>query len=235
MYSDPGAGVKRDNLTRTRTYPDITNLGSFIDHTATYDIAGNVITAQLDCCQQKSFVYSSSYFHAYVTQVTTGSGPTLTTSATYDLNTGLTGVVTDENAQQTSFFYNVDSLRPEHVDYADGGRVTFNYNEALLPNASGGHYYSCITRRLDATRSVASYNFYDGRGEVAQTFDNWTSANGWSTQDIQYDVMGRAYRAGNPHYSSGYSQSNPINPTSFWTTRTFDNLGRVKLVTAFRK
>jgi YD repeat-containing protein len=230
MYADPGTTV-RGNLTRTRSYPDITNLANTIDHTATYDIAGNLITAQLDCCQQKSFVYSSNYFHAYVTSVTSGSGPTLTTSASYDLNTGLTGVVTDKNSQQTSFFYNVDSLRPEHVDYADGGRVTYNYNDALSSNASGGHYYSFITTRLDATRSVQSYYFYDGRGAVTQTFDNWTSTNNWSTQDIEYDVMGRAFRAGNPYYSSGYSPSNPINPTGFWTTRTFDNLGRIKLVT----
>ncbi len=90
---------------------------------------------------------------------------------------------------------------------------------------------SCITARLDATRSVQSYSFYDGRGEVTQTFDNWTSLNAWSTQDIEYDVMGRAFRAGNPHYSSGYSPTNPINPTGFWATRTFDNLGRVKMVT----
>jgi YD repeat-containing protein len=230
MYTDPGTTV-RGNVTRTRTYPDITNLANIIDHTATYDIAGNLITAQLDCCQQKSFIYSSSYFYAYVTSVTSGSSPTLTTSATYDLNTGLTGVVTDENSQQTSFFYYVDSLRPEHVDYADGGRTSYSYNDALAPNASGEHYYSCVTTRLDATRSVQSYGFYDGRGAVAQTFDNWTSANGWSTQDVEYDVMGRAFRAGNPYYSSGYSPSNPINPTGFWTTRTFDNLGRVKVVT----
>ncbi|MGH9905040.1 MAG: hypothetical protein ACRD8U_05570, partial [Pyrinomonadaceae bacterium] len=129
MHADPGASV-RGNLTRTRTYPEIANLSNFIDHTSTYDIAGNVITAQLDCCQQRTFTYSSNYFHAYVTAVTTGSGPTLTTSATYDLNTGLTGVVTDENAQQTSFSYFVDSLRPEHVDFADGGRVTYTYNDA---------------------------------------------------------------------------------------------------------
>jgi len=230
MYTDPGTTV-RGNLTRTRTYPDVTNLANFIDHTATYDIAGNTLTAQLDCCQQKSFTYSSAYFYAYVTSITSGSGPTLPTSATYDLNTGLAGVVTDENSQQTSFFYNADSLRPEHVDYADGGRVSYTYNDALSSNASGGHYYSCTTTRLDATHSVQSYSFYDGRGAVAQTFDNWTSLNGWSTQDVEYDVMGRAYRAGNPYYSSGYSPGNPINPTGFWTTRTFDNLGRVKIVT----
>jgi YD repeat-containing protein len=203
-----------------------------IDHTATYDIAGNAITAQLDCCQQKSFVYSSAYFYGYVTSVTSGSGPTLTTSTTYDLNTGLPGTVTDENSQQTSLFYNADSLRLEHVDFADGGRTSYTYNDALTSNASGLHYYFCSNTRLDATNSVQSYSFLDGRGAVTQTFDNWTSANGWSTQDIDYDVMGRAFRAGNPYYSSGYNPSNPINPTGFWTTRTFDNLGRVKILTS---
>ncbi len=229
MYIDPGTTV-RGNLTRTRTYPDTANVASFIDHTTTFDIAGNPITVQLDCCQQKSFTYSSQYFHAYPTQVVTGSGPTLTTSATYDLNTGLPGVVTDENNQQTNFFYFVDSLRPEHVDYADGGRTTYSYNEALTPNLSGLHYYSCVTTRLDSTRSTQSYNFYDGRGAVTHAFDNWTSANNWSTQEVQYDVMGRALKASNPYYSTGYTVENPVNPTGFWTEREYDNLGRVKKV-----
>jgi RHS repeat-associated protein len=230
MYEDPG-NPARGNVTRRRTYPDITNLANYIDHTATYDIAGNTLTAQLDCCQQKSFVYSSAYFYGYLTSVTSGSGPTLTTSATYDLNTGLVGTATDENSQQTSFYYNVDSLRPEHVDYADGGRTSFTYNDALSANASGMHYYSCIDTRLDATNSVQNYSFYDGRGAVTQTFAGWTSVNGWSTQDIEYDVMGRALRVGNPYYSGGYSPSNQINPTQFWTTRTYDNLGRVTILT----
>src|SRR5262249_5518597 len=56
-----------------------------------------------------------------------------------------------------------------------------------------------------------------------------TSANGYVTQDVQYDSMGRAFRTSNPYYASLPSSS--INPDGYWTTSTFDHLGRVTQVT----
>src|SRR3989442_7831490 len=194
---------------------------------------GNVTLATLDCCQQESFTYSSGYYYAYPTSVTSGAGPTLTSSATYDSNTGLVTSTTDENGKVTANYFAVDSLRLSYVLRPDGSTTHFYYADGLTENSltNGLHYFINTSTQLDATRFVDSYRFFDGRGAVTQTFDNWTNANGWSTQDIEYDVMGRAYRAGNPYYSSGYSPSNPINPTGFWITRTFDNLERVKIVT----
>ncbi|MEK6280518.1 MAG: RHS repeat-associated core domain-containing protein [Acidobacteriota bacterium] len=225
MYLDPGTNV-RANLTRTRSYPDVSNLNTSIDHTATYDVAGNVLTAQVACCQQKSFSYPSSYHHAYPTSVTEGSGPTLTSGAAYDFNTGLGANSTDENGQVTSFFYHASSLRPEHTDSADGGAVYHEYGDALLNDAAGRqHFFVKTSARLDAFRIVDSYRYLDGRGAVTQSFAGHTAANGWSTQDIEYDAMGRAIRTSNPYYSAGYGQS-AINPTNLWSISTVDNLGR---------
>ena len=41
-------------------------------------------------------------------------------------------------------------------------------------------------------------------------------------------MMGRAYRTSNPYYASGNSAA--INSDGFWTTSTFDPLGRVTQV-----
>jgi hypothetical protein len=101
---DPGTD-KRGNVTSVTKYADAANGGGAITNLATYDIAGNVITAQVDCCQQKSFSYSNSYFYAFPTSITSGAGPTLTTSVSYDFNTGLVGSTTDENGQITDSFY----------------------------------------------------------------------------------------------------------------------------------
>lgn len=221
---------KRGNVTSVTTYTDAASGGGSITHTTTYDIAGNAITAQVDCCQQKTFGYSNSYFYAYPTSVTSGGGPTLTAGVSYDFNTGLAATTTDENTQPTSAYYNGDSLRPEHVDFPDGGTVSYHYNDNLLTDAAGRqHFYAFTSTKLDSSGIVDSYRFFDGRGAVTQTFDNFTSVNGWSTQDIEYDVMGRAYRTGNPYYSAGYGAVG-INPAGLWTTRTFDNLGRVTRV-----
>ncbi len=224
----------RGNVTSVTTYPDATNTANSITHSTTYDIAGNVMTAQVDCCQQKSFTYSNSaglHDYAYPTSVTSGGGSTaLTSSASYDSNTGMVATATDENSQVTTNFYNSDSLRIDHVTPPDGGATYVNYSEALALDGSGSSHYSVQTStRLDSARSIVSQRYFDGRGAVARTMANQTSANGWSTQDVEYDVMGRAYRASNPYYASGPSAS--INPDGYWTTSTFDHLGRVTVVT----
>src|SRR2546430_4795754 len=82
---------------------------------------------------------------------------------------------------------------------------------------------------LTTPRFMSHYQYFDGRGAPTQTYDNYSSANGWSTQDIEYDSMGRAYRTSDPYYSSGYN-GNGINTSGPWTTQTFDNLGRVRRV-----
>jgi RHS repeat-associated protein len=233
----------RGNVTSVTTYPDATSSTGAITHATTYDIAGNVMTAQVDCCTLKSFTYSGAgsggnHDYAYPISFTSGnpSGLYFTTSASYDYNTGLIASTTDENSQTTNFYYNSDSLRLEHAAYPDGGATYLIYSDGLTADGNGKyHFYVETSAKLDAngsggaTRYVNSYSFMDGRGAVARTFSNYTSANGWSTRDVEYDSMGRAYRASNPYYSSGYSTS--INPDGFWTTSTFDHLGRVTQVT----
>ncbi len=193
MYTNPQTSARGDVTTVTQ-YADASNPNgpaSPVSHSTNYDSMGNVTLATVDCCQQKSFTYSSGYYYAYPTSVTSGAGPTLTSSATYDFNNGLVTSTTDENNQVTANYFNVDSLRLAYVQRPDGSTTHFYYSDGLTGNATtnGLHYFINTATQLDSTRVVDSYRFYDGRGEVTQTFDNWTSANGWSTQDIEYDVM----------------------------------------------
>jgi RHS repeat-associated protein len=231
----------RGNVTSVTTYPDANSTSGTITHSTTYDIAGNVMTAQVDCCQLKSITYSGggtngNHDYAYPISVTSGnpSGLNLTTSATYDYNTGLMATSTDENGQVTTGYYLSDSLRAEHVTYPDGGAAYVNYSDGLSADANGRyHSYLETSTKLDgsggSTRYVTSRRYFDGRGAVARTMSNYTSANGWSTQDIEYDAMGRAFRASNPYFAANDSAA--INAAGFWTTSTFDHLGRVTQVT----
>ena len=229
----------RGNVTSVITYPDASSTSNTITHSTTYDIAGNVMTAQVDCCRLKTFSYTdnpNTHTYAYPTSVSSGDpgGLHLSSSVTYDFNTGVVGTATDENSQVTTNYYNSDSLRVDHIVSPNGGAAYLTYSDALETDANGKyHYYVQTQTKLDApggtARYITSRRYFDGRDRVARAFDNYTAADGYSTQDIEYDVMGRAYRASNPYFAGGYSGT--INPSGFWTSSTFDHLGRVTHIT----
>ena len=69
----------RGNVTSVTTYPDVTSTSGAITHSTTYDIAGNAMTTQVDCCQVKSFTYSGAgtggnHDYANPISVTSGGG-----------------------------------------------------------------------------------------------------------------------------------------------------------------
>ena len=226
----------RGNVTSVTTYADAANASGSITHATAYDIAGNVMTAQVDCCQTKSFTYSGAgsgqpHDYANVVSVTSGNpgGTHVTSDATYDYNTGLVGTMTDENDQVTTNYYNSDSLRLDRVEYPGGGIASLVYSDGL----DSSHFNVKTRVKLDgsggSTRYIDSYRYFDGRGAMTRALGNYTSTNGYITQDVEYDTMGRAYRTSNPYYASSGSSS--INPDGYWSIRAFDHLGRVYQVT----
>ena len=225
----------RGNVTSVTTYPDATTTSSAITHATTYDIAGNVMTAQVDCCQLNSFTYSSANDdYAYPVSTTKGdpNGLHLTNSIDYDMNTGLVASATDANTQHTYFSYNADSLRLDEIDSPDGGQLSYDYVNKLEADSAGRYHFGVVSStKLDSSRYVDSKSYFDGRGALTQTFDSYTSGDGWSITDIEYDSMGRAYRGSNPYYCTSSYGSCSINPSGVWTTSTFDVLGRVTQVT----
>jgi RHS repeat-associated protein len=219
----------RGNVTRITTYTDAPGASGAITRDRGYDIAGNATTMEVNCCQEQTIAYTKTYEYAYPTAVTKGDpgGLHLTNSTAYDFNTGVVSTVTDPNSQVTSLSYNSDTVRIAQVDAADGGRITYDYADALVADsASKYHSLMTVTTKLDASRNIDSKSYLDGRGEVAATFDSYTSGDGWSIRNIEYDNMGRAYRVSNPYYSTSNYGTVAINSSGIWTTSTFDLLGR---------
>jgi len=219
----------RGNITAVTRYPDANSTSNTIVQSRAYDIAGNVLTAQVDCCQQQTWTYTDTYEYAYPSSVTDGnpSGLYLTRSTSYDFNTGLVGTTTDENTQATSHYYNGDTLRTDHIDFPDGGRISYDYGDNLVADSSGKYNFRLTTtQKLDASRSIDSKQYFDGAGALVATFDSYTSTNGWSIRNMQYDSMGRMYRYSNPYFSTSDYGTVAINPDGIWTTKTFDNLSR---------
>jgi RHS repeat-associated protein len=244
---DPAYNVSmtvRGNLTSIRDLRDPYNYSTFVNTYSSYDVLGNVVAEAVNCCRRKviSYDYSAAqpdyYKYAYPVSVTRGDAGQLTTGATYDLNTGLIYNQTDENNQTTAFYYRTASLRPWEIDYPGGGKINFNYGDWPLfndPDAAHAHTYVNTTTWLDTGSNPQkysdSYQFMDGRGAVARTFNSYTQASGWVARDIEYDVMSRVKRSSNPYYNNG--ATGPLTPDTspLWTTSVYDRTGRVTSLT----
>jgi YD repeat-containing protein len=152
-FNQSGTTDYRANGTKVTTYTDAGAGSGALTHSTRYDIAGSVMSADLDCCQQKSFTYSGAgsggdHDYAYPISVTSGSGgTTLTRSATYDHHTGLVGTATDANGQVTTYYYDSNSLRIAYVQYPNGATTHFYYGDGLSGNSytNGLHYFVNIS------------------------------------------------------------------------------------------
>ena len=98
-----------------------------------YDIAGNLVSATLSCCNVESLSYSKDHEYAFPVSVTKGSSPTaLTTSKTYNRNTGLELSSTTENNQLSTYEYETDTLRMKKINYPNGGYILSEYSDKLV-------------------------------------------------------------------------------------------------------
>lgn len=228
--------IRSGDLTTVTSYPDVANLSNTIVTWQHYDIAGNIVSAKLTCCQQITYAYSATNQYAYQESETSGSGDQqLATSATYDKYTGLIRTVTDENAQITTIDYEPETLRHSKTTLPNGAYTESLYDDSLYPEPDQQHMHSVyITQEGPADSdggNVTSYQYLDGRGAVTRTLvDN--TAEGYSTIDIAYDKMGQIEKTSNAYLTPYANRSTqPINPSNQWMKRAYDSLGRLTTVT----
>jgi RHS repeat-associated protein len=227
-WTDPGT-VARGNVTTIRGWNDPT---SFVETHSTYDQFGNMVSAT-DARGGQSFVeYSTTYKYAYPTATTSavadpsgvhGSASALVSTAVYDFTTGLVTTSTDPNGQVISFDYTDALNRIKTVTRPVGGGTTvYTYGDAP------SNLYVRTQTALDASRSIDTYQYFDGLRRPSRSFLNEEGT--YITSDTQYDSMGRVWRTSNPYRTT--SLSDPINPSNIWTTNSYDPLGRVISVTS---
>jgi RHS repeat-associated protein len=208
-----GSGfTTRGNLTGTTRYTNAAAGTGPIPRSFTYDSLGNLLTAQVDCCQSKQWNFSSSTNFAYPDSLTRGTGTTqLTTSATYDLGTGLVLTQTDENNQVLHYLY--DALkRSTSVTGPLSLSATYSYDDNAAQPAR------TQTTAVDTGKNVIQIVTTDGLGRlVKQQTQDGAGANA-SVLETQYNSSGRVSQVSNPH---GTSES------ALWTQNQYDALGRV--------
>jgi RHS repeat-associated protein len=215
VHNDGNSTAPRGNLTSITRYPDLSDLTKKITRTFTSDAAGNLASAQLDCCNEKKFNFDPSTQYAYLSSVVRGpdTGPQFTTHLTFNVDNGLLVNNTDENGQPTSYQY--DNMY----------RV-----KTVTPPLSNGQSTAQFVYYTDDSASPQTWSWSDVNGKkVVQTFDGLghltrgdtidrSSGNTVSTTQFQYDAIWRRFKTSNP-----YAPSEPV----LWNTTGYDPLNRV--------
>jgi len=205
----------RANITTSKRYEDPTNLATAISRTFGYDVAGNRVTASLDCCNQRTWSYNSSTNYSYPVTITSGPvGTQLSVRETYFLESGNIQVFTDENNQPTTYSYDssyrlIDVLRPDGIHYGT------SYDDAAVsPSVTS-------TSPTDSAKTAVTVTTMDGAGRVIQQAAKDGTGVVISVVDITYDNLGRRTQVSLPHASGA---------TPSYTTTVYDAISRVSQV-----
>lgn len=224
-YDEAGySAATKGNATRARTWLDTSS--SWLETRAKYDSYGNVIETTDPKGNITTTQYSATYSYAYPTSVTTpvpdpsgtnGSNAAFSSSTVYDLTTGLPTSSTDVNGQTTYMEYNDILLRPTRVVPPSGGAIT---ETSYGAGTSAATRWVKVRTQIDTVKWKEAFSYFDGLGRTTQTRS--VDSNGDVFVDTEYDSAGRVKRVTNP-YRSG--------ETIYWTTNTYDVVGRVVEVT----
>jgi RHS repeat-associated protein len=195
--------IYRGNITKVTSFSDATleTDSNAVITTMKYDMTGNLVEAGASCCKLKTWSYSSDTGYAYTVSESRGNAGQLSTSKTYDRNTGLVKTSIDENNQPIALTYDPSNLRLIRADYPNGAWSSSEYNDSIYP------FYVKQTTSLDANRSLSSWSFVDGRGQDFR-FRGQT-LNGYLTSDTEFDIMGRAFRAYNAYTVTNLTDPRP--------------------------
>lgn len=211
--------IRRGNLTSIVTYADPNNPSGPGNSTTrrSYDMTGNVVASSAACCEQTSLEYKLDTQYAFPASKTRGSSDQssllrVTTSATYDLNTGLTLTATDANGRTTRTDFYPSSLRLREIIMPTDAHTIFEYDDVAMKVTQ--------TSYLSPGGAVAGKNikYFNGIGQ-ARREESLGAESTWDLVETQYDKLGRVWK-----------QTRPFNEgmTPQWKETVYDELGRVK-------
>jgi YD repeat-containing protein len=186
----------RGNPTTVTTYKDPVTPANGVAKHSYYDWFGNLIKADLNCCQQKTWNYSATTQFAYPDSIVSGSSsPQLTTSLTYNPYTGQIATSKDENNQTTSFAYSDSLKRLTTVTRPDNTQITVAYDDTARTVTA--------TTPVTSSSSVKQTTYADGLGRTIKSVTKDSAGTSYSILEQQYDPVGRAYKTSKPAQQHG--------------------------------
>lgn len=204
----------RGNPTSITVYTNAAAPSGPITKNRSYDVFGNLVQADLDCCQSKKWNFSSATQYADPDSVVSGAtgGPQVTTSYTYNSYTEQVATTTDPNNQTTSSSYDL-MRRPTTTTRPDNAQIANSYDDihhtATLTTPVQGSNVKKNTRSQDGLNRTVNAAISDGSGTV------------YSNVQKVYDPLEKLYELSNPSAGSG----------QYWKDRCIDALLRpVKVI-----
>jgi RHS repeat-associated protein len=221
--------TERGNVTGVTTYsafaPDVTTV-----RYTKYDIFGNVVNADVSCCQVKNATFNSSNYYSQpmtTTDGTAGVAPFLTTSYAYDFNTGLLKQTTDPNNLTTGFIYDA-AWRLNQVTAPSGAVTMTSFDKDVNQNDLLSYAEQTTYMENSSSKTVTGRSWVDGAGHVLRAGSGAGSApTSLDTVKTVYDSLGRVAKQSNPY--AGDSSGNGT--ASYWTVNVYDEQSRVIQVT----
>lgn len=193
VQNDSNTTAPRGNLTSITRYPALGDLTKKIIRTFTYDAAGNMTMAQLDCCNQKKFNFTSSSQYAYLSSIVRGpdGGQQFTTTFDFNVDNGLMRSSIDQNNQQTSVQYDSMYRVTQVTPPAPAGVRTVHYADDILTPQ--------ITTTTTSNTSQLVQTL-DGLGHTMQEqLVDTATGSAVSTTQFQYDAIWRRTATSNPY------------------------------------
>jgi RHS repeat-associated protein len=165
-----------------------------IQRLAKIDLFGNVVRAQVSCCQEKDLTNTEATYWSQPSQEMSGdpNGAHQTTSTDYDFNTSLARSHTNAAGLVTNIGYD-GLLQPSSLSLPTGESAQTTMNYGTLSSTSIATYDDG-----GVMKTVTSTAQYDGWGRVIQAV-----APNNAQVNTGYDAMGRVISRTNPFTAGG--------------------------------
>jgi RHS repeat-associated protein len=211
----------RGNATSVTRYANAAAGTGGITRNFTYDSLGNLTSAQLDCCSQKVFNFSTTTQYSFPDSITRGpTGTQFTTSYTYDPDNSLLLTSTDENSQTVQYQYDAMGRTTQFTLPPQNGTkvvtTTVYGDDTVSPTVTT----SSATDTGGSVPTPVTVATFDGLGHIMQV-DTKNGSTGISSVQYAYDKIWQRTQASNPYAPGG---------TIVNTTSSYDALGRVTQV-----
>jgi RHS repeat-associated protein len=231
-YDESGysPNVGRANPTTSRVWDStkgaVTNAAAYISTRAKFDNWGNQYES-IDAKGNATTTVFDAGYHAFPIQVTTavpdtsginGSSAAFTTTATFNLTTGLPLTTTDANGLETRIEYDPVTLRPKNTKTFYQNAQVGSQSETIYNDVPNNYWVKSRTQ-IDANNWAESITYFDGLGRAYKSEE--VDAQGNIFTEKEFDAQGRVKRVTNPFRAT---------EAKIWTTNVYDEAGRVKEV-----